>query len=339
MADVLITVGIDPKVDYSDFKKGVNDLVAGISASTKPVKIKVELDDTSVAKIKQELSTIHQLAATASKGGVGLSSSSKRAPKTSMARSLDAEKRSIEANIKAKQEYIRMTQQMGMADNAEAQAKKAAAKAQSEFITDVKEQNKELKKLQTARNNIVRDLKKNAAKNDTGDAGKAYAKLSDYKPELDLLEGQLLDRSITREKYNKTIEDIINGEKVASKAIRDAGKDYQTLGSRFGGLVKKFTTWLSVSQGVMYAVNSVKKMAQETIKVDTAMTELKKVTDETDASYERFLTSATSRSKKLGSSLSDTISATADFARLGYSIEEDVYKRQFLMGNQQPSSE
>ena len=70
MADVLITVGIDPKVDYSDFKRCQRPC-SRHKRQYKTGKIKVELDDTSVAKIKQELSTIHQLAATASKGGVG----------------------------------------------------------------------------------------------------------------------------------------------------------------------------------------------------------------------------------------------------------------------------
>ena len=63
-------------------------------------------------------------------------------------------------------------------------------------------------------------------------------------------------------------------------------------------------------------------MVDEVIAIDSAMTELKKVTDETDATYDNFLTNAAQRSRELGSSISDTVNATADFTRLGYSIEE-----------------
>ena len=58
------------------------------------------------------------------------------------------------------------------------------------------------------------------------------------------------------------------------------------------------------------------------VEVDTAMTELKKVTDATDATYDRFLTNATSRARELGATLSDVVTASADFARLGYGIDD-----------------
>ena len=56
--------------------------------------------------------------------------------------------------------------------------------------------------------------------------------------------------------------------------------------------------------------------------IDLAMTELKKVTDETDASYKQFLSDAGSTSAIIGSTISDFTEATATFARLGYSMEE-----------------
>ena len=56
--------------------------------------------------------------------------------------------------------------------------------------------------------------------------------------------------------------------------------------------------------------------------IDLAMTELKKVTDETDASYKQFLEDAASTSSVIGSTISDFTEASANFARLGYSIEE-----------------
>ena len=60
----------------------------------------------------------------------------------------------------------------------------------------------------------------------------------------------------------------------------------------------------------------------EVLQIDTAMTELKKVTDETAVAYDNFAKSAYASSKKIGSTMKEFIQASADFARLGYSIDE-----------------
>mgnify|MGYP002672760249 CR=1 FL=1 len=50
--------------------------------------------------------------------------------------------------------------------------------------------------------------------------------------------------------------------------------------------------------------------------IDSALTELKKVTDETEESYDRFLQTASKTAAKVGSTVRDVVSSTADFARL-----------------------
>ena len=51
------------------------------------------------------------------------------------------------------------------------------------------------------------------------------------------------------------------------------------------------------------------------------MTQLRKVTDETDSTYEKFFDGVSDRAKDIGATMSDTINASADFARLGYDID------------------
>ena len=68
-------------------------------------------------------------------------------------------------------------------------------------------------------------------------------------------------------------------------------------------------------QAVRTGINYVKE-------IDLAMTELKKVTDETDESYKEFLSNAGDASAIIGSTIRDFTEATATFARLGYSMEE-----------------
>lgn len=56
--------------------------------------------------------------------------------------------------------------------------------------------------------------------------------------------------------------------------------------------------------------------------IDSALTELKKVTDETEESYDKFLDTAAKTADKVGSTIQKVVSSTADWARLGYSMEE-----------------
>lgn len=52
------------------------------------------------------------------------------------------------------------------------------------------------------------------------------------------------------------------------------------------------------------------------------MTELKKVTNETDSVYSSFLSNASKRSVELGTTITDYVNSTSSFARLGYSMSE-----------------
>ena len=74
--------------------------------------------------------------------------------------------------------------------------------------------------------------------------------------------------------------------------------------------------------GVFMIQSALRGIVEAAKEVDTAMTELKKVTFETGDTYDKFLDNAGSRAQKIGATLKDTVSATADFARLGYNIEE-----------------
>ncbi len=110
--------------------------------------------------------------------------------------------------------------------------------------------------------------------------------------------------------------------KSTEQTLRANGDATKTLSERLSGLANKFGAWFSVSSIMMAGYRAIRNMVTSVIDLDTAMTELKKVTDETDATYDKFLTNASKRAKDLGATLSDTVTATADFARLGYGIED-----------------
>lgn len=86
------------------------------------------------------------------------------------------------------------------------------------------------------------------------------------------------------------------------------------------GAKRLATMYLSFHDLLRYARKGVGYVKE----IDLAMTELKKVTDETDASYKQFLDDASGTAAIIGSTISDFTEATATFARLGYSMEESA---------------
>ena len=65
-----------------------------------------------------------------------------------------------------------------------------------------------------------------------------------------------------------------------------------------------------------------RKMVSAVKDVDSAMTDLYKVTDETDQRYQQFLGNAGNTSRDLGRNMSSYITQTANWAKLGYTLDE-----------------
>ena len=86
------------------------------------------------------------------------------------------------------------------------------------------------------------------------------------------------------------------------------------------GVSTKFKTAMQVFSGYdlfFEAIAQVKQGIQYVKDIDLALTELKKVTNETDETYIHFLQTASQTSAVIGSTVADFTNATADFARLG----------------------
>lgn len=105
-------------------------------------------------------------------------------------------------------------------------------------------------------------------------------------------------------------------------SLKEAGLEGNSLVGAITAAYKKFGGWMLVTRSFSLLLRQLKNMVSTVREIDTAMTELRKVTDETETTYSRFLNNAVVRSKQIGATVSDTVTATANFARLGYSIEE-----------------
>lgn len=174
-------------------------------------------------------------------------------------------------------------------------------------------------------NNLIADIARNQrewTKASKGFSSGAYASLGSYSNQLNDLAMSLTDGNFSQEAFNKSFSMISSGVSLAGKQIRAAGEATKSWSDRMGGLFGKFSSWLSVAEVVTTAWHAMQKMVACVVEVDTAMTELKKVTDASDATYERFLSNAVDRARDLGSTITDVVSASADFARLGYGLDD-----------------
>lgn len=118
----------------------------------------------------------------------------------------------------------------------------------------------------------------------------------------------------------------INPARNAIGAITgDAKKATSAFGEFIGELKGKFKSigaYLASSFTIQGAWQQIKQGVSYVKEIDTALTELKKVTDETDASYSKFLQTMSQSAGIVGSTTSELTQSAADWARLGYSMEE-----------------
>ena len=106
------------------------------------------------------------------------------------------------------------------------------------------------------------------------------------------------------------------------KAADKAGLKMMSVGDKIKSKAKEYMAYFSVAEIFMEVTQAMKNMFEQVKLIDSAMTELKKVTDESDATYDKFLTNAASRAKDIGTTIDGLVSSTADFARLGYGFED-----------------
>lgn len=101
-----------------------------------------------------------------------------------------------------------------------------------------------------------------------------------------------------------------------------AGRHSANMASQFAENFGKMASWMVLGTLVSTIMGGIRGIYQETVRLDSAMVNLRKVTSETDAAYSHFLDSAYDKAIKLGTSVTDLVTATANFARLGYHLNQ-----------------
>lgn len=199
---------------------------------------------------------------------------------------------------------------------------------------DVQRLTQEVRKLQDEFNNLSKSsnvFKDTASiQKFTGDIEKARSKVSDYaatysaiksRPdlvrELEQLQAAAANISTPAElkKFNSEF-DTFN-----SKVVQ-AGVHCKSFGDQIKQAFQNFSAFFSASRVIYQVIDSIKQMVTNVIALNTAMVELRKVTDGTENQFNTFLKNAKSNAVELGSTVTDLVNATSAFSRLGYSLDE-----------------
>jgi chromosome segregation ATPase len=99
-------------------------------------------------------------------------------------------------------------------------------------------------------------------------------------------------------------------------SVRGATKKTETFLEATARKMKEISSYMSGMALLSRLGQELRRGIQYVRDIDLALTELKKVTDETEESYDRFLETAAKTADKVGSTIQKVVSSTADWARL-----------------------
>jgi len=104
--------------------------------------------------------------------------------------------------------------------------------------------------------------------------------------------------------------------------VKAAGKNVQSLGDTLQNNLGKVLQWVSATTLLFRAFRYLKQGIQTVVDLDTAMIDLRKVTKATSEEYRSFYESANETAKRLNVTTEAVISQTAEWARLGFALQD-----------------
>lgn len=194
----------------------------------------------------------------------------------------------------------------------DARQQKEAEQKRKEAAQRVKDEAKATQVSQKQTDSLLKQLSRESSKLNLGSSVGIQ-----YKEKFDLLAESIKTGSRSTQAFTKDINNL-------SREAKRAGAMAESAGQKFARMVGEKIGWTVVTVGLLKVRQALSQVYTNVVELDTAMTELKKVTDETDETYRKFMDSAANRAKTLGTTMSDTINATANFARLGYSLSDSA---------------
>lgn len=140
----------------------------------------------------------------------------------------------------------------------------------------------------------------------------------DYGDKLKYLASQ--QRSATSAEELRGYTKQVAAIQAEASALGKTGRSFTDELSRGFKKIGQFALTYGVIQRLAYQVP--RAISQAVISIDDSVTQLRKVSDATDFQISSYFDEAAASAKKYGQTISDVIATTADWSRLGYSLED-----------------
>lgn len=126
---------------------------------------------------------------------------------------------------------------------------------------------------------------------------------------------EMTDMAVSANQLTNSFSRLNNGSrhiKTGMEAfLSSVGDKFKEVGRYLLSFGSFYRVWSEIQKGVTYVRE-----------IDSALTELKKVTDETDETYAQFLKTMSQTGAEVGATVKDLTNMAANWARLGYNIQE-----------------
>lgn len=155
---------------------------------------------------------------------------------------------------------------------------------------------------------------------------KAMSGKFDYKLQADSLIAQLQSLQNQKDISLKELKTGFDNCNASANKLRSTLQVTGNTGASVFDTLKekavKFASWMGLTTIISAAARQFRNLYENVVAIDTAMVDLKKVTEGTDSQFNSFLTTAIQNAKTLGADVTDIINSTANFSRLGYSLPD-----------------
>lgn len=151
---------------------------------------------------------------------------------------------------------------------------------------------------------------------------------SEYEQEYERILAMLKDSSTYFKAGEQAVENFKN-------ACYKAGLETETLSQKLSRLFKEHFQTAIAMAGVAMVKQGLREVYNNVLELDTAVTELKKVSKMTGDEMNEYLDRTATNARELGANISDLVNSTADWKRLGYTDKdsEELARVSALMAN------
>ena len=122
--------------------------------------------------------------------------------------------------------------------------------------------------------------------------------------------------------YKNALSGIDAEMKKVVASAKTAGSNITGFGQQFATAIQRIPLWMGAMTAFYFPLRQFQEGLKSILEIDTALTNLKKVTDETSATYAQFVRESGEIANSVGNLTVNVIKSATEWARLGYNIQQ-----------------